>query len=164
MVSGSVPKHWRWRGEIVSGGPAVVFDIDGVISNAQGRQHFLTPPNRDWKGFFEACDQDELIVETARLLQLLQSDLTIVLLTGRPYSVLEKTVAWFEANNLRWDLLVTRDKGDYGASLAFKRQTIRQLRAKGFELQLAFEDDRRNRDMFEEEGVPCVYIHSGYYE
>ena len=26
------------------------------------------------------------------------------------------------------------------------------------------EDDRRNVAMFREEGVPCVYIHSGYYD
>ncbi len=30
-------------------------------------------------------------------------------------------------------------------------------------LQLALEDDRRNLEMFEEEGVPCLYVHSGYY-
>ena len=33
-----------------------------------------------------------------------------------------------------------------------------------FDLRLAFEDDRRNVDMFHAEGVPCVYIHSGYYD
>jgi hypothetical protein len=34
----------------------------------------------------------------------------------------------------------------------------------GFDLRLAFEDDRRNVDMFHAAGVPCVYIHSGYYD
>jgi hypothetical protein len=29
---------------------------------------------------------------------------------------------------------------------------------------LAFEDDPRNVEMFRQEGVPCVYLHSGYYE
>ena len=38
------------------------------------------------------------------------------------------------------------------------------VRAYGFELRLAIEDDRRNVDMFHTEGVPCVYIHSGYYD
>ena len=28
----------------------------------------------------------------------------------------------------------------------------------------AFEDDRRNVAMFHAEGIPCVYIHSGYYD
>jgi hypothetical protein len=29
---------------------------------------------------------------------------------------------------------------------------------------LSFEDDRRNVAMFHDEGVPTVYIHSGYYD
>jgi hypothetical protein len=41
---------------------------------------------------------------------------------------------------------------------------VSEFREYGFELRLAFEDDRRNVDMFHAEGVPCVYIHSGYYD
>ncbi|NJO55968.1 MAG: hypothetical protein HC834_05945 [Rhodospirillales bacterium] len=33
-----------------------------------------------------------------------------------------------------------------------------------FDLRLAFEDDPRNVSMFHAQGVPCIYIHSGYYE
>ena len=57
-----------------------------------------------------------------------------------------------------------RDFGDYAASQEFKRGSIRELRDYGFDLRLAFEDDRRNYEMFHAEGVPCVYIHSGYYD
>jgi hypothetical protein len=46
----------------------------------------------------------------------------------------------------------------------FKQRTVGQLREYGFDLKLAFEDDRKNADMFHGEGIPCVYIHSGYYE
>ena len=41
---------------------------------------------------------------------------------------------------------------------------VDELRDYGFDLRLAFEDDRRNVDMFHADGVPCVYIHSGYYD
>jgi len=37
-------------------------------------------------------------------------------------------------------------------------------RAYGFDLRLAFEDDPSNHAMYVAAGVPCVYIHSGYYE
>lgn len=79
-------------------------------------------------------------------------------------SVRDTTAAWLGAHHVRWDLLVMRDAGDYTAALAFKRRTVGELRTVGFDLQLAFEDDRRNADMFHAEGVPCVYLHSGYYE
>ena len=54
-------------------GPAVVFDIDGVLSDAAGRQHFLERGQRDWASFFEACGDDPVIEEIARLLELLDS-------------------------------------------------------------------------------------------
>ncbi len=100
----------------------------------------------------------------ACLLELLDRDLQVVLLTGRPVRVQPQTLAWLERYNVRWDLLIMRNMGDYSAAREFKRQTVAELRNYGFDLRLAFEDDRRNVEMFRGEGVPCVYIHSGYYD
>jgi hypothetical protein len=30
-----------------------VVDIDGVLSDAAGRQHYLEQPRQDWRSFFE---------------------------------------------------------------------------------------------------------------
>jgi phosphoglycolate phosphatase-like HAD superfamily hydrolase len=158
------PVHWHWRTDPVEPGPAVVFDMDGVLSDAAGRQHLLERPRRDWEAFFEAVGEDELIGEVARLLEVLDPRLRVVLLTARPIRVQRQTLEWLAEHGLRWDLLVMRDWGDYGAAREFKRDAVHDLRAHGFELRLAFEDDRRNVDMFHREGVPCVYIHSGYYD
>jgi hypothetical protein len=73
-------------------------------------------------------------------------------------------VAWLDRYKLRWDLLIMRDAGDYSASRSFKLEAVDDLRDYGFDLRLAFEDDRRNVDMFHAAGIPCVYIHSGYYD
>ena len=146
-------------------GAAVLVDIDGVLSDATGRQHFLEEaPKRNWRAFFDACGDDPLIGEVARLLELLDRDVHVVLLTGRPVRVQPQTMAWLERYDVRWDLLIMRNAGDYAAAREFKRGTVGELRDHGFDLRLAFEDDRRNLEMFHEEGLPCVYIHSGYYE
>jgi len=159
------PDHWAWRDDPVSDpGEAVVFDVDGVLSDAVGRQHFLERGRRDWNRFFAACGDDPVIEELARLLELLDGRLQVVLLTGRPFSVQPQTLAWLERYGLRWDLLVMRARGDYAQVTAFKREEVAALRAFGFDLRLAFEDDPANSAMFHAEGIPCVYIHSGYYE
>ena len=145
-------------------GPAVVFDLDGVLSDAASRQHFLDSERRDWEGFFDACGEDPLIEEVACLLSLLDPGLRIVMLTGRPVRVQPQTQAWLHRYELRWDVLIMRDFGDYTAARDFKRSTVASLRRFGFDLRLAFEDDRRNLEMFRSEGVACVYIHSGYYD
>jgi phosphoglycolate phosphatase-like HAD superfamily hydrolase len=142
----------------------VVFDMDGVLSDAAARQHYLEWPRRDWDAFFEACGEDQAIDEVVRLLDLLAADLHVVLLTARPLRVRPQTLAWLQRYGLRWDLLVMRGEGDYSSSSHYKRAMVDLLRGEGFELRLAFEDDQRNVDMFHAAGVPCVYIHSGYYE
>jgi phosphoglycolate phosphatase-like HAD superfamily hydrolase len=163
-VKPEVPEHWRWRNGPVPSGPVAVFDLDGVLSDAATRQHFIEGGKRDWKAFFDACGEDRLIEDVAELLGLLDPALSIVLLTGRPARVEPQTLAWLERYQLRWDLLIMRDYGDYAAAREFKQGTVGELRRYGFELRLAFEDDRRNLEMFRAEGVPCVYIHSGYYD
>ncbi|MEW6154816.1 MAG: hypothetical protein AB1673_12605 [Actinomycetota bacterium] len=161
----AVPSHWRWReGAPRPAGPAVVFDMDGVLSDATGRQHFLAGPGRkDWNAFFEACGDDPVVEEVARLVELIDPAVTVVLLTGRPVRVRRPTLEWLDRHKLPWDLLVMRPYGDYGASLEFKRRTVTDLRELGFDPRLAIEDDARNQAMFRDEGVPCIYLHSGYY-
>ncbi len=164
MGDRSVPAYWRWRAGPVAPGRTVVFDLDGVLSDAASRQHFLAGGRRDWDAFFEAVGDDLLIGEVARLLELLSSDLTIVLLTGRPLRVQPQTLTWLERYKLRWDLLVMRPYGEYSEARAFKRRSVGELREFGMRLELALEDDRRNLEMFRAEGVPCLYVHSGYYD
>ena len=67
------PDNWQWRDGPVEPGPAVVFDMDGVLSDAAGRQHFLERPYRDWEAFFQACGDDQVIDEVARLLAVLDA-------------------------------------------------------------------------------------------
>ena len=87
-----------------------------------------------------------------------------MLLTGRPLRVQPQTLAWLDRYGLRWDLLVMRDRGDYSQVTTFKRGVVEDLRDYGFDLRLALEDDPSNHAMFVAVGIPCVYIHSGYYD
>ncbi|MGH9105899.1 MAG: HAD family acid phosphatase [Acidimicrobiales bacterium] len=155
--------RWTWRATGCKG-EAVVFDLDGVLSDAASRQHFLKGPKPDWEAFFTASAEDPLVDEVAVLLDLLAPGLAIVLLTARPARIGEVTMEWLERHDLRWDLLVMRRDGERRPARNFKQAALRDIRASGFELKLCFEDDLRNVEMFRAEGVPALYIHSGYYD
>ena len=144
-------------------GEAVVFDIDGVLSDAAGRQHFIEGGRRDWTPSSKPAGTTRSSRSSPGSSSC-STALQVVLLTGRPLSVRPQTLAWLERYELRWDLLVMRNRGDYSQVTSFKRYSVADLRAHGFDLRLAFEDDPSNYAMFHAEGVPCVYIHSGYYE
>ncbi len=171
-LKNSIPNHWsfppgRNGSSLALAGPAVVCDLDGVLSDAAWRQHFIgieKGKDRDWDSFFAHCGDDPYIDEVATLLNLLDKELLVVLLTGRPSSVQPQTVEWLKNYPLRWDLLIMRNFGDYSAAKEFKAQSLKEIRSYGVEPVLAFEDDPRNVGMFKSHGVPCVYIHSGYYD
>jgi hypothetical protein len=158
------PEHWTWRDGPVEPGPAVIVDLDGVLSDAAARQHYLEAPRRDWRAFFDACGEDPVIEEVKVVLDLLDPDVRVVLLTARPQRVHHLTEAWLHRYRIRWDLLLMRPWGDYDLAREFKQASVVDLRAYGFDLKLAIEDDRRNVEMFRAEGVPGLYIHSGYYD
>ncbi len=141
-----------------------MFDLDGVLSDAAARQHFLRGPRPDWEAFFAASGDDPLVDEVATLLELLSPELKIVLLSARPGRIRDQTLGWLARHDLRWDLLVMRRQGDHQPARAFKQQAVRALRSRGLQLALCVEDDLRNVEMFREEGIPALYIHSGYYE
>src|SRR5258708_39633807 len=111
------PENWRLAAPSIAPGPAVVFDMDGVLSDAAVRQHYIEGPGRrDWQAFFEACGDDPLVEEMARLLQLLDPKLLGVLLTARPLRVQPQTLAWLDRDEVRWDLLIIREGGDYSSA------------------------------------------------
>ena len=163
-MSRRAPEHWTWRDGPIEPVPVAVVDIDGVLSDATRRQHYIEAPRRNWRAFFDACGDDPVIEEVRVLLDLLDPTLGIVLLTARPERVHHLTEAWLHRYGIRWDLLIMRPWGDYEMSRDFKASSLWELRVYGFDVRLAIEDDRRNVDMFRAEGVPCIYFHSGYYD
>lgn len=170
LSSKSIPGHWQLSESYMLEsdshiGDAVIFDIDGVLSDAAGRQHFIDGAvKKDWEKFFSSCGDDPLIEEVAKLLSLLNDNLIVILLTGRPISVRNETLAWLQNYRLRWDILIMRNFGDHTAAKEFKSITVHEIRKLGIVPTLSFEDDIRNVEMFRQEGIPCVYIHSGYYD
>jgi beta-phosphoglucomutase-like phosphatase (HAD superfamily) len=164
LLSSDLPDGWFIHGQRLIPGSAVLFDLDGVLSDAGSRQAYLRGPVKDWRGFFDACAEDEPIEEMVRLAECIDPALQIVLLTGRPVRVANQTIAWLERKAIRWDLLIMHPPGRPGPVASFKRAAVEELSQKGFDCRLAFEDDPRNREAFLEAGVPCVYVHSGYYE
>jgi len=164
VQSSAIPSHWVWRDGPVSPGPAVIFDMDGVLSDASQRQHFLDGPFQYWEKFFAACGEDDPIHEAVEMARLFDSSLAVILLTARPIRVRAQTLDWLQRHPVRWDLLVMRDEDDWTSSHSFKRTEVRDLEGRGFEIRLAIDDDPRNVEMYRRANINALYFHSGYYD
>ena len=157
--------NWIWAQDPLDGGPCIIVDVDGVISDGAHRQRFLRNGRRDWQAFFEHAVHDVPIEGSAAMIEHFDRNLAIVMLTARPNWLLEVTVGWLTGFEFRWDLLILRHRDDVRlSSPEFKRRSLAELRARDFDPRLALDDDRRNTDMYREEGVETLYVHSGYYE
>jgi len=161
----NVPDNWTWSDQPVRSDACVLVDVDGVIADGWHRQHFLQNGNRNWKDFFAAADGDTPIDGSHALTHQFDAETAVVLLTARPHNLHSITVDWVRQHGYRWDLLIMRHRSDGGlSSPQFKQRSVRELRDRGFEPRLAIDDDQRNVDMFRGEGIPSLYLHSGYYE
>ena len=87
-----------------------------------------------------------------------------MLLTARPMRVQPQTLAWLDRYGLRWDALIMREFGDYMAARVYKQRTVTELRREGLRPATGVRGRPAQRHMFHSMDVPCVYIHSGYYE
>ena len=134
------------------------------MADATHRQHLLDGWG-DWDSFFLACDGDGLLDEQAAMTRSLDETWMVALLTSRPVWVQRQTTLWLYRHEdaVRWDLLIMRPGQDWRSSAAFKREETVELRARGFDVAMAVDDDRRNVAMFRDQGIPTTYIDSGYH-
>ncbi len=76
----------------------VVFDLDGTLALTEHREHFLTGPEKDWRGFYAACGQDPpcpSLIDAANALN--GAGHRVEIWSGRSEEVRDKTVEWLKA-------------------------------------------------------------------
>ena len=134
------------------------------MSDATHRQHFLRGGRWDWKGFFEAAIDDPPIEAGVAMAQNLAPGTAMVILTARPSYMTDGTKSWLADKQVDPALLILRPPDDSRSSVDFKRDELSRLRAAGYEVLFAIDDDEVNTSMYREEGLFALYVHSGYYE
>ena len=150
---------WTWNDEPVDGGRAVLCDIDGVLADADHRRHLVRGAKR-WAEFFALAHADPPILGGLTVLDLLDDDLVVILVTSRPESIHDQTVAWLREYGVRWDLLVMRSRRDHGPAPDIKELAVAELRDAGFDPVLAIDDDERVVRMYLSHDIPSVHIRS----
>ena len=160
------PHNWHINPQGKIKHRSVIFDMDGVIADAGHRQKFLHLPEADWANFYAAVGDDEPIPAGKALINSVDKEICVVILTGRIDEVNARTQEWLDEFGVRWDMLVCRPHKDDDSrhAVVYKQDEIAQLTAAGFEFDYAVDDNKKIITMYEENGIPGVYFHSGYYD
>ena len=163
--------------------PAMIFDLDGVISDAEHRQHYLSSARartgrsgadsispQDWSDFFTAAEHDPplpdglALVTAAVKASARRIGAAVIICTARPHYTTDITRRWLADHGVRPNLLILRTPDDESSSEAFKHRELGRLREAGYSVELAIDDDERIISMYRDEGVFALYRHSGYYD
>lgn len=144
---------------------AVVWDLDGTLSDDRARAHFVEVEQgrkRDWRSYFDAIDEDAPIAASIELLHALRAaGVRIVYLTGRPEYTRPKTERWLKANGLDdFDVLLMRPGGERRHAGEFKVDEIEKLRDR-YELVCAFEDRIDVAEHLRRSGLPVFLYGAG---
>ena len=144
---------------------AVVWDLDGTLSDDRARAHFVEVEQgkkRDWKSYFDAIGEDPPIAASMEVLRAMHAvGNRVVFLTGRPEYTRRKTEKWLKANGLtEYDRLLMRPPGEYRPAGRFKVEVVERLRDE-YELVCAFEDRSDVAHALRGAGLPVFLYGAG---
>lgn len=125
---------------------AYIVDIDGTLAKIDHRLHFIQSEPKQWDAFFDACVDDEPIVDVIHVIRSIgfiewHGTLAYVIyLTGRPERVRRETTEWLRDHRLPEGKLFMRKDGDHRPDTIAKRELMEQLQADGYKIAGVFED------------------------
>lgn len=137
----------------------IVFDLDGTLALTDHRAHFLEREQKDWRGFYAACDGDKPcapIIATFRALMVVGHQIEIW--SGRSAEVREKTRAWLCDNGLAAANIRMRQEGDHRPDTVLKLEWLTNASRKP---DLIFEDRASVVAMWREQGIVCCQVAPG---
>lgn len=144
----------------------VIVDIDGTISKVGDRLKYLKQSPKDWDSFYEACDEDEPIIDVVSLVEELVCTHRIYFCTGRRESVREKTVIWLDKHvgsmGCLWDeFLLMRKDGDFRHDTEAKPELLKEAGIDLKDIAFVLEDRNSMVQKWRELGLTCLQVADG---
>ena len=135
---------------------AVVFDIDGTVSDRRHRLKHLDG-KKDWDAFFNDMDQDPPIAPIVRKVEdYSKKKKQIIFVTGRPDSYRNITEEWIKRNiKINDYILIMRETNNYESDLSLKKRFL-ETELLEFHILKVFDDREDLISMWKEAGLDCV--------
>ena len=138
-----------------------IFDLDGTLALNEHRQHFVDRPvgEKDWRGFFAACDKDIPNQPIIRVLLALDAiGERVEIWSGRSAEVNDKTERWLAEQGLAHVPRKMRAEGDHTPDHELKAQWLAEADQKP---TIVFDDRASVVQMWREHGIVCAQVAPG---
>jgi hypothetical protein len=138
----------------------LIFDLDSSLANIDHRLPLITPPNKLWNEFYQACTNDtpntEIVNEYHRLSKLYPC----WILSGRSEVVRPQTENWLNAQNITPAQLWMRPIENYQKDFELKKAWLDIIQT-NHSIKAVFEDRDQVCDMWDANNIPCIRIVDG---
>ncbi len=129
---------------------AVIFDIDGTLSHANGKRGYF-----DWD-FVDRDDLDEIVKKTYELYK--NAGYTILVVTGRDDKAREATERWLEFYGIVHDGLYMRTADDYRKDNTVKKEIYDNHIKDRYNIHIVFDDRQKVVDMWRSLGLKVFQV------
>lgn len=136
---------------------AIIFDIDGTLSDLTHRLHHISGTSRKWDEFFDAASDDAPHNEIIELNKILKNaGKTIFVVSGRPEKIRGITEEWLSNHGVVYDELYMRPDGDHRQDFLVKSQILDGILADNYEIDFVIDDRDTVVEMWRERGIVCL--------
>jgi len=132
-------------------GGAIIVDIDGTVAERGDRDIF------DMSRV--GCDIP--IIPVINIVKAFKAlNYTIIFITGREDrdNCAAETCKWFEKNNIPYDILHMRGKGDYRKDYIVKEEIYRDQIENKFDVEFVLDDRNGPVNMWRDIGLLCLQV------
>jgi len=139
-----------------------IFDIDGTLADGSSRQHYLDKTPHNWDGWYSEVIRDKLYLDVAKFVDYgISRGIRIILCTGRDERCRADTEQWLRDYEIKYDILYMRTHKDFRNDEIIKKEMLDDMRSRGYNPTMAFEDRDRVVKMWRENGIRCMQVAPG---
>ena len=140
----------------------IILDLDGTIADCKHRLKYINgidgiDGKKNWKDFFRYMGNDTIIESTKQLVDLTYKDYDVVVVTGRPAEYKEVSEKWLKDNNVRYNAIYMRPKGDYRPDYVVKQEII-DLYLEVNKIEMWIDDKEEVINQVRKNGLKTLYI------
>jgi len=142
---------------------AIIIDLDGTLSDASQRRHFVEGAKKDHKKFYDNLINDKANYWCIRIIQAFQRDHEIIFVSGRPDNYRELTEKWLKLWNIEYkpENLLMRKEGDFRKDFVVKQEIYDNSIKGKYVVTCAVDDRKQVVDMWRSNNIVCLHCAEG---
>lgn len=138
----------------------VIFDVDGTLADVSGVRHYVSDPkNKNFEKFHGAASfspANQWVVDAAKGFH--DAGTKVFVVTGRKERWRFRTSMWLRKWEIPFDALLMRADADQRKDVEVKRDILGKIRAEGYEVLRAYDDNPNIIALWESEQIAVVVV------